>query len=90
MKQTHLTEAIQRVIALKMKAVDIVIDSLIEPIADVGNPEKLINKKYEQWTPQDIQMLVGVYGTQEPNPLSEVIFRHSYERLKALEAEEGR
>ena len=87
MKQTELTEAIDRAVAVKMKAIDKIIEELVEPLADVGNPEKLIKKPYESWTPEDLTLLSQVYGEQEPNPLSELIFRKSYDNVKKMEAE---
>lgn len=44
----------------------------IDPIAKIGNPEKIINKPYEQWTPQDKQMLQQVY-VYSPEVLIEFI-----------------
>jgi len=70
-----------------------VADEYIEEISgqleDVGNPEKLIDKPYEQWTPQDFQLLSQVYGTKEPNPLSDLIFKKEYEKVIELEKEEA-
>ena len=86
MKQTPLTIAIQEVVDLKMRVVDEFLKDIIEPIGDVGNPEKLIGKPYEQWTTADFQALGQIYG-KEPNPLSELIFKKSYERVRKLEEE---
>ena len=88
MKQTDLTLAIEEVVTLKTDAIDRLVKELVEPLADVGNPEKLINKKYENWTPEDLQVLSKIYGSVEPNPLSETIFRHKYAEVKELEEEE--
>lgn len=88
MKQTPLTLAIDRAIEIKLKAVDRIIKELIEPLADVGNPEKLIGKKYEDWTEDDLNMLSKIYGTNEPNLLSNLIFRKTYEEVKQMEEEE--
>lgn len=87
MKSMPLIEAMDRVIALQIKVMDRVVEDLIEPIADVGNPEKLIGKEYSSWTPQDLQLLTQIYGTQEPNALSDLIFRRKYEEVLALEEE---
>lgn len=88
MKDTPLTQAVERVVALEMKAIGIIMDSLVEPLADVGNPEKLIKKPYAQWTPEDLQLLTKIYGTGENTPLTRVIFNRTYEQVKKLEAEE--
>lgn len=84
MKQTGLNKAIDEVIALKLKAVDEYVEEMTELLKDTNNPERLIGKKYEDWTPQDIQLLQMVYG-QEPNPLTKLIFDKSYEEVKRLE-----
>ena len=88
MKQTDLTLAIDEVVQLKMMAIDKLIEELVEPISDIGSPEDLIKKPYEQWTPQDLQMMSTIYGTAEPSPLSNLIFRKKYEEVKELEASE--
>ncbi len=87
MKDTSLTQAVQEVIDLKLKAVDLFIEEFIEPLAAVGNPEKLIDKPYEEWTPQDFQMLGMVYGTAEPNELKKLIINKEYAKVKTLESE---
>lgn len=89
MKQTELTEAIDKVIELKLKAADRLIEELIEPLADLGSPEDLIGKPFESWTPEELAMLVKIYGREEPNLLSNLIFRKTYDRVKALEQEEA-
>ncbi len=68
-----------------MKAVDRLIKEVIEPISDVGNPEQVIGKPYESWTPTDLIFLSKIYGTKEPNPLSNLIFRKKYAEVKELE-----
>ena len=88
MKDALLNQAIEKVLALKMKALDVVLDELVEPIGDIGNPEKVLGKPYESWTPQDLQLMTQVYGTQEPSPLSDLIFKKEYKRVRELEAQE--
>jgi len=86
-KSLFLVKAADELVELKMKAVDILIDELVEPIADVGNPEKLIKKPFEQWTPEDLALMVKIYGQKEPSILSDLIFRRKYEQVKQLEEE---
>ena len=88
MKNPLLIKGIEKLVDLKMKAIDRIVDELIEPIADVGNPEKLIGKPYEQWTPEDLASLIKIYGQGEDTPLTRMIFNKEYERVKTLEAEE--
>ncbi len=59
----------------------------IAPLVDVGNPESVIGKKYEEWTPQDLMMLQGIYGPGTNTPLAKFMFKKRYEELKRLEAE---
>jgi len=83
-KQTEFTKMVDDVVELKMKAVDKYIEEIIEPLGEIGNPEKLIGKPYEQWTPLDLQMLGRIYGP-EPNELSKLIFKKEYAKLIELE-----
>ena len=89
MKSTPLTLAVERVVALKMKAIDKVMKDLIEPIEKVGNPEQLIGKEYAQWTPEDLTLLTKIYGRGADTPLTRVIFNREFEKVKKLEVEEG-
>lgn len=87
MRETQFTRAIDKLVDLEMAAIDRLIKDYIEPLGDIGNPEKLIGKQYEDWTPQDLQSLVQVYGSKEPNTLSNFIFKKEYARIKKLEQE---
>ncbi len=84
MKQTPLIDGIDEIVALKLAAADDFIKKVVEPLEDVGNPEKLIGKTYDQWTPQDKQALVGVYG--EGN-LSEFLAKKYIAEMRQHEAE---
>ena len=88
MKGTPLIQAVEKVVALKMRAIDIIVDQLVEPLEDVGNPEKLIKKPYAQWSPEDLSLLTRIYGTGEDTPLTRTIFNRKFDEVKALEAEE--
>lgn len=87
MKSTPFTRAVDEVIELKLKAVDAYIEEIVEPLGDVGNPEKLIGKKYEDWDENDRQMLAQVYGAGPDSPLEDFIFNKEFKKVK--EAEEG-
>lgn len=84
---SDLTRAMDRVIALKMKAVDVVVQNVIEPLLEFGNPEKLLGKPYDLWTQQDLARLSQIYGVKEPNALSNLIFRREYQKVRELEEE---
>ena len=76
-----IVQACKDVIELKLKAVDQFIEDVIEPISEVGSPEKLIGKKYEEWTPQDFRMMSQIYGKD----LEKYIFNKEYKTVKDLE-----
>lgn len=78
-----IIQACKEIIELKLKAVDQYIEDVIDPIADVGSPEKLIGKKYKEWTPQDLQMMSMIYGEK----LEKYIFNKEYKNLMELEQE---
>ena len=88
MKETELTKAIEQAVDLKLKAIDRLVEELVEPLEKVGNPEDLLGKPYEQWSPQDLQMLIQIYGSGDNTPLSNLIFRKTYAMVKELEREE--
>ena len=88
MKETELTQAIQEAVDLKLKAIDHLVKELVTPLEKVGNPEELLGKSYEQWTPQDLSMLIQIYGQGDNTPLSNLIFRKTYSMVKELEQEE--
>jgi len=87
MKETQLTKIVAKLIEEDLAVMDEIVEEDIEALGDIGNPEKLIGKKYEEWTPQDLQMLGQVYGNQEPNRLSKFIFNKEYSKVKELEEE---
>lgn len=88
MKTPSTVICAERAVKLKMQAIDLLIERMIAPISDIGNPEKLIGKKYEEWLPEDLQRLATIYGTVEPNPLSDLIFRKKYKEVQTLESAE--
>lgn len=89
MKQTQLTQAIKETIDLKQRAIDVLVKDVIEPLTDIGSPEALIAKPYEQWLPQDLMALTKIYGTGEDTVLANLIFKREYNRVTKLASEEG-
>lgn len=85
MKETVISKAVDEVIALKLASIDIMIRNLVDPLGEVGNPEKVIGKSYEDWTPEDFQKLVSIYGQKEPTPLSNLVFKKEYAKTQMLE-----
>jgi len=89
MKDTELTKAIDKATEVKLQAVDKLVKELIEPLEKIGNPEDVLGKPYEQWSPQDLNMMITLYGNSDNSPLSNLIFRKTYKQVKELEAEEA-
>ncbi len=88
MKDVLLTRAIKEVVDKELAALDIVLSELVEPISDVGNPEKLLGKPYDAWTPEDLGMLSQVYGKDDNTPLANTIFKRTLERVQEMEKSE--
>jgi len=88
MRNTPLTTAIQKTVDIKLAAVDKLMQDLVEPLEKLGSPEELIGKQYEYWTTQDLEILKRIYGGNDNTPLSNLIFKKSFERVKELESEE--
>ena len=89
MEETVFTQAVKEVIEVKLKAIDEYLENFIEPIANIGSPEKLVGAPYEEWKNNQfiLQKLSQIYGEQEPNPLSELIYRKTIEEVRELEGE---
>jgi hypothetical protein len=89
MSESKLSAAIDRVVEIKLKAVDRWIDEVIDELEKFGNPEKLLGKPYEAWTPQDLQVLGQIYGDGNDTPLAKLIFKKHYEVVTDLEKQLG-
>ena len=87
MRHSDLIESIDESLALLLDVASEYVDEIAEELAVVASPEKLIGKPYEQFTPQDFQMLSQVYGEGDDTPLAKVVFNKEYE--KVLNLEEG-
>ena len=87
MDKDKFPKMVDEIIKMKMDIADEYIKEVIDTIGDIGSPEKLIGKKYETWTPEDLQRLAGVYGQGDDTPLAKLIFNKEYEKVKALETE---
>jgi hypothetical protein len=44
-----------------MAIVDQFVKEAIEPLSDIGSPEKVLNKKWENWTPEDIMKAYSIF-----------------------------
>lgn len=85
--KNEFTKIIDDVVAFKMDMADEYIKEVVDTIGDVGSPESLIGKKYEEWTPLDLQLLSQVYGTGNETPLAKLIFSKSLSEVQRLESE---
>lgn len=87
MNKKAFDSALNHVVNVKLQALDKLIKDMIKPLGDIGNPEKVLGKPYEQWTPEDFQTATSIYGTAEPSVLSEFIFKQELKKVEELEAE---
>ena len=87
-RRDKLIQTIDETLALLLDVADEYLDGITEQFENVGSPEKLIGKPYESWSPQDLQMMIGVYGTSDDSPLAKLIFREKYKEVLELEKEE--
>lgn len=88
MKNDKFSKSIERVISVKLRAVDRFLEKVTEPLSEVGNPEELIGKGYSEWSPDDLERLKLIYGEKDDSPLARLIFRREYQRVLDLEKEE--
>ena len=66
MKESMITEAVDRAVSLEKKAIDLVLEELVAPIMALGNPEELVGRPYDEWKddPTVMGTLTAIYGTQ--------------------------
>ncbi len=86
-KDVALIQATERLNAVFEKALERLQTEVLDPLADVGSPEKVIGKKYEDWTPEDMQKAVMVWGTGAGTPLDNLVFKKKVAELDALREE---
>lgn len=89
MRQGDFVELIDETVALLLDVADEYLSEITAQLENVGSPEAVMGKPYEQFTPQDFKILTQIYGEGEPNPLSNLIFRKKYKEVLELEAEEA-
>lgn len=82
---SQFDSALKEVLAAYDKAIDAVISEVLEPLlADLPTPEKKIGKPADQWTPEDIQYLVKLYGE---DLINKTIAKKQIESYRALKAQ---
>ena len=85
MKDTDMSSMVKDVIEIKLQALEMYISEVIVPLENIGNPEKLLGKKYAQWSREDLMLLGQIYGDKPDSVLNRFIFTKEYETLKILE-----
>jgi hypothetical protein len=83
-----INEVSDEIIKLYDEVAKEVIEEIEKDLEDFGNPEKLLGKPYELWSPQDKMVLAQIYGTGD-SPLERLVFRKEYEKMKQAEQEVG-
>lgn len=86
MNGNYKSEAVDRLIELKLRAVDRYVEECVSGLADFGNPETLLGKPFEEWTPYDRQLVDFFYADDERYKMW--LVKKDLERVQALEAEE--
>jgi hypothetical protein len=87
MKSTGITKGTEQAIEIALAATDRMLEEYILPLTDFGNPENLLGKVYDEWTPQDIGQLSQIYGTGSESVLATFIARKEIEKMLGLEAQ---
>ena len=82
--QDH-SDMIAELLKEDMALVEELFEEEIKPLTDLGDPEKLLGKKYEQWTQEDIMYLAQIYGPDPNSQLSKLIFDKEFKALKEEE-----
>jgi len=76
----NYTEIIEEETLRLKKIASEAIQEIVDPIAKIDNPEKIIGKPYAQWTPQDLQTLQGVY-VYDIEPLEKFVASKEIDKL---------
>jgi hypothetical protein len=84
MKETDLTQAISDVIEEDIPIWEQFFDEYIAPLGVVGTPEAVLGKKYEEWTPQDIQVAASIFPDEIEDFLAKKMTAELYELEKEV------
>jgi len=76
--KNEFTDIIDEVLKEHLEILEEIIKEEIEPLKDFGSPEKLLGKKYDEWTTEDFQKANAIYGQQD-----------SYQNWKIKKRDEG-
>lgn len=61
-KESEMVALIKEVITETLEAVKEVYDEEIAPLVKFGSPEKVMEAKYEDWTPEQLEMARFIFG----------------------------
>jgi hypothetical protein len=80
-KDDSLLKIMDEVATELAEIVDEVVDEVIDDLEVVMNPENLIGKPYETWTPTDMQWLTAIYGQDNDSVLSKFIAKKEVAKM---------
>ncbi len=86
MKENWWVSLVDEIIEEKLDAADAFIKDFIDPIGDIGSPAMVIDKPYDEWTPQDLQRLAQIYQ-RDQDTLNKYIASKEISKLYELEKE---
>ena len=78
-------QASRELAGIVAEATEELIAEQVDVIEILDNPEKLLGKKYELWSPQDLQWLTMVYGNSPDSKLNKFIADKEYAKVLELE-----
>jgi hypothetical protein len=87
LKDTNLTLAVEEVVTRQVRAIDKIIEDFIKPLSDVGSPQDIMGKPYAEWTPEDLQRAIMIYGQKSDSPLSRGLTKFYIDRMRQAESE---
>jgi hypothetical protein len=82
-KDDSFIKMMDEMVAEDLEILDEVISEDIDTLSIVANPEQLIGKPYNEWTPQDKQWLSQIYGL-DSEILDKFIAKKELENLQVL------
>jgi hypothetical protein len=85
MKPTVFDRNKERVTDLYQRVMKRYENEVIDQLTKFGDPEKLLGKPYELWTPQDLVLLGQIYGTEPDSILEKFLAKKAKNRMYELE-----
>jgi hypothetical protein len=86
--KTPFEIALKQYLEIQTKVVKQYVESYIKPLTILVNPETLMGRPFETWTPQDHQKLQIVYGPGK-NPYTQLILEKQVAMVQQMKAETG-